>query len=468
VYQVVRNSSKPLGDQLVDELSNLIASGRLAEGSRLPSVRELSRRTGVSVYTAVTAFDRLQARGLVESRRGSGYFVVRHRKQAVIAGIEQGQPPSADPVLGFARSTFQPEDVVVPIGSGFLPASWFADAIPPSIVSKAVKGHALTGPAPVQGDPELRDLLVERLHLASVPAAARNLVVTFGASQAFDLIARSFLSPGDTVLVDDPGYFVLPTQLKGHRVNIVPVPTLADGTALETLEELARLHRPRMFFTQTQLRNPTGATASAANCHGILKLAEKYNFLIAEDHIFSDLGHPSTSLAQIDELERVFYVGSFTKVLCPGIRVGFIAAPERCLKQLIESKILTVLSGCALGEIIVREVLASGRYRKHIERLQNRLAKARALTLGMLRSAGLNVENPAVDGIFLWARLPMAVNAVQLAAEARADGILLAPGSMFSLSGRCDDYLRFNVAYGSHPLLKQFLERALQRCPAEL
>ena len=368
VYQVVRNSAKPLGDQLVDEVSDLIASGRLAEGSRLPSVRELSRRTGVSVYTAVTAFERLQARGLVESRRGCGYFVVRNTKHAMI-GIEQGPPASADPVLGFTRSAFGPEDILVPAGSGFLPASWFADAIPPSMVSKALKSEALTAPPPAEGDPELRGLLVERLHLAGIPAAPRNIVVTFGASHAFDLIARSFLAPGDTVLVDDPGYFVLPTQLKAHRVNIVSVPTLADGSALDVLEQMARLHRPRMFFTQTLLHNPTGTSASAANCHGILSLAEKYNFLITEDHSYSDLGPPSTSLAQTDELRRVFYVGSFTKVLCPGLRVGFIAAPESCLRQLIENKILTVLSGCSLGESIIREVLASGRYRKHMERL---------------------------------------------------------------------------------------------------
>jgi DNA-binding transcriptional MocR family regulator len=464
VFQIVRNSAKPLGDQLVDEVSDLIASGRLAEGSRLPSVRELSRRTGVSVYTAVTAFERLQARGLVESRRGSGYFVVRHRTHAMIASIEQGPPPSADPVLGFTRSAFEPQDILVPAGSGFLPASWFADAIPPSMVSKAVKSEALTATPPTEGDPELRSLLVERLHLAGIPAAPRNIVVTFGASHAFDLIARGFLAPGDTVLVDDPGYFVLPTQLKAHRVNIVPVPTLADGSALDVLEEMARLHRPRMFFTQTLLHNPTGTSASAANCHGILSLAEKYNFLITEDHSYSDLAPPSTSLAQTDELKRVFYVGSFTKVLCPGMRVGFIAAPESCVRQLIENKILTVLSGCSLGESIIREVLASGRYRKHIERLQGRLAKARAFATGTLRSAGLNVENRALGGFFLWARLPGAMDAAELAVEARSSGILLAPGAMFSLSGCCNGYLRINVAYGSHPALLQFLG---ERCHVE-
>jgi DNA-binding transcriptional MocR family regulator len=465
VFQVVRNSPKPLGDQIVEELRSLIESGRLTEGSRLPSVREFARRSGVSVYTAATAFDRLHARGLIESRRGSGYFVARQRRYPVATDIELGPPPSADPVLGFTRSALGEKHISVPAGCGFLPSSWFADAILPSIFSKLGRNAAAAMPAPVQGDPQLLDLLVEKLRIAGVPAAPRNVVVTIGASQAFDLISRSVLAPGDTVLVDDPGYFVLPSQLKAHRVHIVSVPRLAEGSALDVLEEVARLHRPKIFFTQTLLHNPTGTTASAANCHGILKLADKYNFLIVEDHVYSDLGSPHlVSLAQIDELRRVIYVGSFTKVLSPGIRIGFIAAPEGLVRQLIEAKILTVLSGSALDEFIIREVLASGKYRKYVERLRDRLTKARAFSIHVLRTAGLTIENPDHGGLFLWAQLPASVDTVGLALEARGAGILLAPGSLFSLSGGANDRLRFNAAYGTDPLLAQFLSERCKAC----
>ena len=158
---------------------------------------------------------------------------------------------------------------------------------------------------------------------------------------------------------------------------------------------------------------------------------------------------------------RSFAIYSSSDCISPVFPPPRVAAPESCVRQLIETKILTVLSGCSLNEIIIREVLASGRYRKHIERLQHRIAKARALTAGMLRSTGLTVENPAVEGFFLWAQLPTSLDAAQLVVEARSAGILLAPGSMFSLSGRCNNYLRFNVAYGSHPSLTQFL---FKRC----
>jgi DNA-binding transcriptional MocR family regulator len=466
VFQVVKNSAKPLGDQLVEDVGRAIESGRLPEGARLPSVRQLARRASVSAYTVATAFERLHARGLIESRPGSGHFVARRRRQQVTAAVELGPPPNVNPALDFARRTLDQSTITVPAGSGFLPASWFADAIPPSTLSKFKNSGAAAMPPPVQGDHLLRELLVERMHLSGVPATARNVMVTFGASQAFDLIARSLLSPGDTVLVDDPGYFVLTTQLKAYRLNLVPVPKCAEGSDLDALEELATLHQPRMFFTQTLLHNPTGITASAANCHGILKLADKYNFLIAEDHVYTDLAPPHlVSLAQIDELRRVIYVGSFTKVLCPGIRIGFVAAPEALMPQLLDAKILSVLSGSALDEFVVREVLASGKYRKHVEHLRDRITKARAITSVLLRDAGLRVDSPAHGGLFLWCQLPAAVDMDHLLAEARKAGILLALGSMFSLTARSDSYLRFNAVYGSDPSLIRVLTTCC-RAPA--
>ncbi len=360
VFQVVKNSPKPLGDQLVDELAQLIESGRLAAGSKLPSVRKLARRAGVSPYTVATAFERLQAVGLIEARPGSGHFIAAPGPMLAPAAVELGPAPSEDAALGFVRS-LDDASITLPAGCGFLPPSWFAEAIPPSILSRVRSRGALSLPAPRQGDPILRELLVERLRARGVPAAARHIIVTKGASQAFDLIARTLLAPGDTVLVDDPGYFVLFTRLKAAGVRLVPGPKCAHGSALDVLEDLARTQRPRMFFTQTLLHNPTGISASPANCHGILQLAEKYDFLIAEDHAYSDLASPHLiSMAQIDELRRVLYIGSYTKVLCPGIRIGFVAAPDACIGPLLEAKILAVLSGSALEEAVLREVLSSG------------------------------------------------------------------------------------------------------------
>ncbi len=300
--------------------------------------------------------------------------------------------------------------------------------------------------------------MAERLRLASVPVAAQSLIITFGASHAFDLIATTMLAAGDAVLVEDPGYFVLPMQLKAKGLRVIPVPRLADGTDLEVLEAAAKLHRPRMFFAQTLLHNPTGTSASAAKCHGILKIAERHNFLVTEDHVYTDLASPNmVSLAQIDELQRVIYVGSFTKVLGPGLRIGFIATRAELLQPLIEAKMLGVLSGSAVCEFVLREVLDGGKYRRHVERLRDRIAKARAAAARELEDAGLILESGAGEGIFLWARIPTRVDPDRLALDAQAHGVLLAKGALFSPTAQYRDCLRFNVAYAADPMLTQFL-----------
>jgi DNA-binding transcriptional MocR family regulator len=464
VFQLAKSSPKPLGDQLVEQMSSLIESGRLPAGSRLPSVRDLAGRTGVSAYTVTTAFERLLAKGLIESRPGSGHFVASRRALAGSSEVELGLPPSADPALGLARSALDRRNISLPAGSGVLPPAWFNDAIPTSIVSRVCADWAaLTMPSPAEGDLILRELVVERLHLRGVPASANNIIMTAGASQAFDLIARTLLCPGDTVLVDDPGYSVLLTRLNAAHVQLVPVPKITEGSALDVLEDMARLHRPRFFFTQTLLHNPTGVTASVANIHGILQLADKYNFLIAEDHAYGDFGSPHlASIAQLDELRRVIYIGSFSKVLCPGMRIGFLAAPSACISPLVDAKVLAVLHGSTLDELVLRELLASGKYRKHLQRLRERVAKARHLANTALRAAGLHPNGVSSDSPFIWARVPDGIDNSRLVAEARERGILLAHGSVFSLTNRSSPYLRFNVAYASDSRLIDFLTARVQ------
>jgi DNA-binding transcriptional MocR family regulator len=175
MFQVVRSSPIPLADQLVHGMSTLIESGRFAEGARLPSIRLLARRAGVSPFTVSVAFERLLARGLIESRRGSGYFVAPHHSAHAPFAVELGPPPNADPAVLFTHSAL--DGRVVPAGAGFLPSSWYAEALPAAALSKNARVSA-AAPAPAQGDGALRELLAERLHIGGVPAAARNIVVT--------------------------------------------------------------------------------------------------------------------------------------------------------------------------------------------------------------------------------------------------------------------------------------------------
>ena len=266
------------------------------------------------------------------------------------------------------------------------------------------------------------------------------------------------------MLVEDPGYFVLFEQLRAHHVRLIGVPRRADGPDLEALEAACRAHRPRAFFMQTLVHNPTGSSAEPASCHRILSLAEQYGFAVVEDDVYGDLyDGPAVRLAQIDGLRHVIYVGSYTKLIGPALRVGFVAAEHALVSRLIERKVLSVLSGSTLLEYYVFEVLDGGRYKRHVEQVRARLARMRRDARAALASAGVEFDGDPGEGMFLWGRVPESVRVDDLVRRARERSILLARGSVFSpAEGGCGQWLRFNVAHSTSAPLMEFLRESLR------
>jgi DNA-binding transcriptional MocR family regulator len=461
MFELSRESAVPLVDQIAERITKLVHHGQLSAGARLPSIRKLAKLVGASPFTVVDAYDRLVARGLIESRAGRGFFVTRRRLAAPLAAIEALPDPGSD-ALALARMSMSQSTELIAAGSGFLPENWLLEAAPGSVLTRLSRGRRPQAwlPCPPQGLLELREQIAERLVQHGIAASAPNIVTTYGASQAFDLIARILLTPGDAVLVEDPGYFVLFEQLRAHHVRLIPIPRRADGPALEAA---CRAHRPRAFFTQTLLHNPTGTNADPANCHRVLSLAERFGFAVVEDDVYGDLYEgPAVRLAQIDGLRHVIYVGSFTKLIGSALRVGFVAADTGLISRLVERKVLSVLSGSALLECFVSEVLDSGRYKRHVDQVRSRLARMRRDSRQALESAGIVFDSVGGEGIFLWGRVPDATAVDDLVRRARDKSILLARGSLFSPSQGCGQWLRFNVAHSASAPLVRFLSDSLR------
>lgn len=463
MFALARTSSVPLVDQIVGNIAALIRREQLQAGARLPSIRKLAALVGASPYTVADAYDRLVARGLVESRAGRGFFVTRQPASASLVAIE-ATPESTSQALELARLTLANAGKLIPAGSGFLPPSLLMDIASGAVLARISRQRRPDAwmPCPAQGLLELREQLSTTLLRRGIAAGPQNLATTYGASQAFDLISRVLFSPGDVVLVEDPGYFVLFEQLRAHHVRLVPIPRLADGPDLAAIETHCRTDRPRAFFMQTLLHNPTGTNTSPANAHRLLSLAEQFGFPIVEDDVYGDLyDGQGVRLAQMDGFRHVIHVGSFTKLIGPSVRVGFVAAASRLIDQITERKMLSVLSGSALLESIVSEVLEAGRYRKHLEQTKVRLARLRRDARRGLESTGLVFDEHEAEGMFLWARVPDGISVDSLALEARQASILLAKGALFSTSGGSREYLRFNVVHSTAPELTQFLDSHL-------
>ena len=464
MLELDRTGGAPLGEQIGDGIAALIRRGELLPGARLPSVRALALRLEVSVFTVIAGYDRLCARNLIAARPGAGYFVV---------GADRPSAPASEPLvsidptnpIGFALRSMDFRHADIRSGSGFLPEEWLADVVPASLVARVAKGrNALIEPSPSQGSAALRRQLSERLRTIGIAATPAQIVTTIGASQALDLLLRALLRPGDTIAIEDPGDVFFFAQARAMDLSIVSVPRSADGPDLDALEEAAKTRRPKLFITQTLLHNPTGGSTSAAKCHRLLMLAERHDFSIVEDDIHGDIAASgATRLAQLDALRRVFYVSSFSKLLSPALRVGFVALPGGLVDRVLAQKVLSMLGSPGLTEAIVEAVLASGRFHRHVQHVRTRLATFRQGARTMLGEAGVALDPASAEGVFLWGRVPGIVDADTTVKRALDAGILLAKGALFSPSGRYQDYLRFNVAFSCDPRLAAFLEEIAPR-----
>ncbi len=466
-WQPLRSSGQSLVEQLVEHYGRLIRNHGLRAGARLPSVRSLADEAGVSRDTVVQAYDRLAAQGLVHSRRGSGFFVSALRR------AQPGPQPSAPTALeqGAAfdttfllRSMFR-EGMEQSGGAGMLPPDWLDQEMLASALRAVGRsaGASLLSYGLPQGYAPLRQQIASVLQAQDVPAHPEsNLMTVAGVTQGLDLIARSLVQAGDTVLVEDPGWFLIFGRLTSLGVNVVGVPRLPGGPDVQALERLARQHAPKLFILNTAVHNPTGQTLSAGTAHEMLRIAERYGFLLVEDDTYSDFlpGTP-VRLAALDRLQRVLLVGGYSKTLAGSLRVGYVAAHADLIRRLTDLKLLGGLTSALPGEQVVHRVLADGQYRKHVERLRERVDRARVRCLRMLEGLGCRAPHEPQAGMFAWVDCGM--DSEVLARHAAAQGLLLAPGLLFSPRQAPGSMLRVPVPMVDQPQACRMLGHLLQR-----
>lgn len=462
-HPLSRESGESLVEQIVRSIEMRIEDRLLRAGTRLPSIRQFAEMQGVSRFTVVEAYDRLVARGLLESRRGSGFYV-RRRIAPGAPGRAADAPSKQIDVGWLLRNMLREHPPQKMPGSGLLPNEWL-DAELISGALRAVsrqQGNLLLHYGTPQGFLPLRQQLQLKLAELDIGATPEQFVTTSGITQALGLIARHFTRPGDTVFVDDPAWFHMFGAFASMGMKIVGIPRLSDGPDIDKLAELAALHKPRLFIINSVLHNPTSTSLSAAKAFQVLKLAERHDFIIVEDDIYCDVhaGHPGAAvrISALDQLNRTIYLGSFSKTLAANLRVGFLAASHELALQLADQKMLATLTTSEIGERVIHRILSDGHYRKHADRLRARIDAARDRAIRQLERAGMRIDL-APAGIFVWADAGCDTNV--LAEKAMEQGYLFAPGSLFSPSQLPSTRTRINVATMSDPGILRFLAEHL-------
>ncbi|GLU31592.1 PLP-dependent aminotransferase family protein [Trinickia caryophylli] len=454
-----RKNEGTLVDQIVASIKEELRHGTYPAGTALPSVRAFAKSHGLSTYTVSEAYQRLVSLGLLIARAGAGYRV------AARPAAEPAAPAWNAPALNAAwllSDVFADQSVPIKAGCGWIPNDWVNESgIQHALrVVSRVPGSRIGGYGHPYGLAILRELIAHSLRRYSLAVGTADVLLTQGVTQALDLVVRTLLRPGDTVVVEDPCYCNLLQILKVAFVDVVSVPRTENGIDCAQLEEIVKRHGPKGIFVNTVLQNPSGTSLTAQSAFRLLQIADREGLWIVEDDISRELAPPGAPcLAAMEGLQRVIYLSGFSKTITPAMRVGYIAANRDLVARFALTKMAVGLTSSEVTERAVANVLVDGHYERHTAHIRERLFNAHNRVTEAMAASGLEVFHRPNAGLFLWAKLPIRPeDSIAVASDALSQGIWLAPGSYFRPGERASEWFRFNAATSDVPALWDFMK----------
>jgi DNA-binding transcriptional MocR family regulator len=450
-----------LYEALAQEIEDMVRRQVLRPGERLPSVRQQHARRGVSPATVFQAYYLLEARGVIEPRPRSGYYVTPQRAPLADAPEpEASRPDGASTTVDVSSLVFDVLDAarsraVVPFGSAFpspllFPLPKLARALASSM-RRLDPWSTVADLSP--GNAELRRQIALRYQLDGVQVSAEDIVITNGALEALNLCLQAVARPGDTVLVESPAFYAALQALERLELKAVEVATHPrDGMDLDALAAALARHRPKACWLMTSFQNPLGSLMPPGKKQALVALLAAHGVPLIEDDVYGELyfGARRPALAKRYDVQGlVMHCSSFSKCLAPGFRVGW-AAPGRYAKAVERLKLTTSLGAAMPSQLALADYLGQGGYDRHLRQLRAALARQQGQMLAALAEhfpAGTRITRPQ-GGYFLWVVLPEQVDALALHRAALQAGIGIAPGPMFSAKREFRNCIRLN--YG-HP-----------------
>jgi len=427
-----------LHTQLADHLVNLVATGALPSGTRLPSERSLATALSISRNTVAKAFDELRGQGVIISRQGDGTYVS--------ASTRQSWPSGDDRLKSFAVQSAPGKSLRVDLRSAAMPGlpmvAGEMSTLDGARMRELVASH---GYLP-SGLPEFRDAVARYYSALGLPTQSEHILVTSGAQQALRLVASMFATPGSTVLIEEPSFRGAIESLKAIGVRLVGVPSTADGIDVDALLARVIKHRPSLIVVQSTVHNPTGSVMNVFRRSRVAAIAAQYSVPVIDDATLADtiIDGERRPLPLSAGGDLIVTVGSMSKSFWGGLRVGWIRAHPDVIERLAGLK-----GGQDLGTSLFAQLLASGLL-PQIERARDDrlavLSESRRLALTSLAEL-LPEWKPWVPtgGASLWVELPT-VSATAFAQRAERDGVLVLPGPTFSSEDGLDSYLRIAFA----------------------
>ncbi len=471
-----RQSSQPIYQQIHDYLSRLIQTGKLQPEEKLPSIRTLSDNLKVNKLTVIEAYSILEAAGLIYARQGAGYFV--NQIASSDFSLRSTFAPAQQVIISEGGSSFfeqytaslqaQHHPGIIDFSSGFPrnPGIDNLQRIAKRAITKSM--DSLFKYDFPEGQFILRQQIAQMLIQQGLEVAPEELIITSGSEQALWLAMNYYLKPGDWAIVETPTYHGVLGILENFGVKVIGIPMTAGGMNLELLEVYLKSHRPKLIYTISTLHNPTGITTSQAHRQELLALAQQYQCPILEDNAYEGLNFEQVPapIKALDTSDLVIYVRTFSKTLMPGLRVGYMVVTGEHHRHLVKQKALHDMHVSTVSQAIVSEFLASGHYRRHLNRLRTTNLQSRNTML-------LSLERYFPDaiawtipkgGFFLWAQLPDYLPIQEICREALAQNLLVANGAAF-FPGRGYPAIRLNFSHQPEEIEKgiEILGRLLKK-----
>lgn len=466
--QFVR-TSRPLYSHLVTLLESAISRGELPSGSRVPPERELAQRLRISRTTVVSAYRELESRGLLRGYVGRGTFVCAAPEPSGTPFAWRGKIASA--ALRSSDSTLRDtirhssDARLLSLAAGEPAIDCFPTAAFQRAIDQVLKrdAHAVWRHGPTEGQPVLREAIAERF---GVPA--ESVLVLAGAQQGLDLLARCLIDPGDAVILDRPGYLGAIQSFRAAGAKLIGWDVLRAD--VDELEDLLVRYRPKLIYTNPTFENPTGVTLPIRARREILKLAERYRVPIVEDGTYRELYFhdvPPPSLRELDAQNLVIHLNSFSKVLAPGLRLGWLSAAPSIVEQIAIIKQRLDPHTQNLAQFAMARFLTEGSFDAHLKTLRAEHARRCTAMLAAIQrhvpAGALRFARPQ-GGLYLWCRLAPGVSSRALLDRALAAGVAFVAGQAFYPDPAGESDLR--ICFSS--VLPNEIDDAVKRLAASL
>ncbi|AMQ72466.1 MULTISPECIES: PLP-dependent aminotransferase family protein [Bacillus amyloliquefaciens group] len=445
--------------QIIQFIKEKIGNGEWPIGSKIPSQRTLAKHFEVNRSTVITALEELMADGLIEGRMGKGTVVTNNTwtllaknsapdwDQYVTSGIQQ---PSQKIVQEINKSESNSD--LIQLSKGELSHEIFPLAAMKKMMGKVSQNIEAFGYEEPKGYLPLREALSGYLRTIGIQASSSSILIVSGALQALQLISMGLLQRGSTVYLDQPSYLYSLHVFQSAGMKLTGVPMDNDGLLPEHIH-MARGERERaILYTNPCFHNPTGILMSKKRREEILAASENAQLPIIEDDIYRELWIdeiPPDPIKTIDKNGHVLYIGSLSKTLSPGLRIGWIVGPEPVIERLSDIKMQTDYGSSSLSQRVAAEWFTSGEYQQHLEQVRSQLKVRRQLVMSLLETNLKNVAtwNMPKGGFFVWVKILPSLSMKLLYTKALTKGILLNLGSIYAQEK--GNYIRLSYAYAS-------------------